>query len=154
ALIIADPAFELAGTSTAERQPPRAPRESAPSQEKVGFLSRLFGRRKATPRVYAPSAPAPTGVAAPGGRHSRDFNRSEYHFGRLPGTRVEGERIARLLGVQPWLDRAALEAELKKQHSPRILHLATHGFFLADQERDRNREARDLGLLSSPGRGG
>ena len=34
-------------------------------------------------------------------RLSRDFFRNKFHFKRLPGTRVEGERIADLLGVVP-----------------------------------------------------
>ena len=51
-------------------------------------------------------------------------------FTRLPGTRLEGERIATLLGVQPWLERVVLEAQLKTMRAPRLLHIATHGFFL------------------------
>src|SRR5205823_5431952 len=51
---------------------------------------------------------------------------------RLPGTRAEGERIAALLGVEPVLDQV-LDQPLKALRSPRILHLATHGFFLEDQ---------------------
>ena len=42
-------------------------------------------------------------------RCSRDFKRSDYHFPRLPGTREEGESVAELLGVQPWLEDAALD---------------------------------------------
>jgi CHAT domain-containing protein/tetratricopeptide (TPR) repeat protein len=79
------------------------------------------------------------------GRHSRDLDhdRGAYHFHRLPGTRAEGERVATRLGVPPWFDATALEGRLKTAcHSPRILHLATHGFFLPDQERDLNREDR------------
>ena len=66
---------------------------------------------------------------------------------RLPGTRVEGGRIATMLGVPPWMDVAALEGRLKTCRSPRVLHLATHGFFLADQPRDPNKERRDLGAV-------
>ncbi len=55
-------------------------------------------------------------------------------FERLPATRVEGEHIADLLGVQPWHGEAALKGRLKGLcHSPRILHLATHGFFFQSQ---------------------
>ena len=74
------------------------------------------------------------------GRCSRDLNQAGIEFGRLPGTRVEGEHIAELLPVKPWLEGAALEAKLKAHRSPRILHFATHGFFLADQQRDLNKE--------------
>jgi CHAT domain-containing protein len=81
-------------------------------------------------------------------RHSRDFSRESMHFGRLPGTRVEGERIAAMLGVTPWLDTSALEARLKSCRSPRILHLATHGFFLANQNAAGTGGHRGLGAWS------
>jgi CHAT domain-containing protein len=90
-----------------------------------------------------------TTTARSTGRHSRDLDRdrSAYHFHRLPGTRAEGERVAARLGVSPWLDATALEGRLKTAcHSPRILHLATHGFFLPDQQRDLNRQGRGLGF--------
>jgi hypothetical protein len=70
-------------------------------------------------------------------------------FDRLPGTRVEGERVGTRLRVSPWLDATALEGRLKAEcRSPRILHLATHGFFLPDQEPGFNRAARGLALDS------
>src|SRR5262249_55517464 len=96
-------------------------------------------------------------------RLSRDLDRGRYHFQRLPGTRAEGERVGRRPGAKPLLAGAALESRLKARGSPRILHLATHGFFLPDQQPDlghrfgRNLElafARDsagLGRLSGPG---
>jgi tetratricopeptide (TPR) repeat protein len=88
----------------------------------------------------------------PVGRRSRDLDRGKYHFARLPGTRGEGERIAALLEVQPWLGTAALEGRLKQHcRSPRILHLATHGFFLRDQPRDPNREGRELSAMAGTG---
>jgi CHAT domain-containing protein/tetratricopeptide (TPR) repeat protein len=69
------------------------------------------------------------------GRHSRDIDRVAGAC-RLPGTRTEGERIAALLQVKPWLEGEVLEGRLKEQCSPRILHLATHGFFCKDQPHD------------------
>ena len=96
-------------------------------------------------------AAAPTGI--PHGRCSRDLDRG-LRFGRLKGTRLEGERIAARLGVKPWLDATALESRLKACRSPRILHVATHGFFLADQKRDPNKEFRDLGTLPGQDTGG
>jgi CHAT domain-containing protein len=79
-------------------------------------------------------------------RQSRGLDRG-LRFGPLKGTRVEGERIAAQLGVKPWLDATALESRLKACRSPRILHLATHGFFLSDQQREPHKEFRDLGGL-------
>ena len=52
-----------------------------------------------------------------------------------------------MLGVKPWLRGQALEKRLKECRSPRILHLATHGFFLQDQPRELQREARGLGAV-------
>jgi CHAT domain-containing protein/tetratricopeptide (TPR) repeat protein len=72
-------------------------------------------------------------------------------FIRLPGSRKEGERIGQLLGVSPWLDRAALKGRLKTEcHSPSILHLATHSFFLGDQRPDPPIERGPLDLLDTP----
>lgn len=65
---------------------------------------------------------------------SRDLARSTLYFQRLPGTRSEGEEVARLLGIQPLLEGTALEATLKACHSPTILHIATHGFFQSDPD--------------------
>jgi CHAT domain-containing protein len=65
--------------------------------------------------------------------------RGGLHFHRLPGTRAEGDEIATLLGVSPLLAEAALERRVKVCCSPRILHLATHGFFLADPQRNLNK---------------
>jgi len=55
-------------------------------------------------------------------------------FSPLPNSAEEGKLIGEMLGVQPWLGKAALESTLKSCTSPRILHMATHGFFLNDQE--------------------
>jgi CHAT domain-containing protein/tetratricopeptide (TPR) repeat protein len=103
----------------------------------------------------AADAGSPGPAAATPSRCSRDFKRADYHFPRLPGTREEGERVASLLGVRPWLDGEALEGRLKGRRSPRVLHLATHGFFLTDQERDRNKGSRALERIGAePGRFG
>jgi hypothetical protein len=49
--------------------------------------------------------------------------------------------------VPPWLGATALEGRLKTAcRSPRILHLATHGFFLPDQQPGLYRESWGLGF--------
>src|SRR5262249_35023909 len=94
----------------------------------------------------------PVSAAVTGaGRCSRDLDRGRWAE-RLPDTRIEGEQIATLLGVQPWLDRAVLDARLKAVRSPRILHLATHGFFLDDQPHDPNQDRRDVGMIGATDR--
>jgi CHAT domain-containing protein/Tfp pilus assembly protein PilF len=89
----------------------------------------------------------------PGGRQSRDLDRGSLRFERLPGTRREGEQVAALLNVEPWLEGAALEARLKACQSPRILHIATHGFFLPDQERDPSGELPEEQPIGGQGSG-
>jgi CHAT domain-containing protein len=99
-------------------------------------------------QAHAQATSETAGVAHNAHRVSREIHTGDLErLGRLPGTRVEGERIARMLGVKPLLGEEALEARIKACRSPRILHLATHGFFLAGQRRDPNQELRGLGLL-------
>lgn len=74
-------------------------------------------------------------------------------FERLRGTRVEGERIAKLLEVEPLLGGRALEKNVKGSRSPGILHQATHGFFLPDAPRDPNKEQLGLESVERPGDG-
>jgi CHAT domain-containing protein/tetratricopeptide (TPR) repeat protein len=83
-------------------------------------------------------APSAETAAPPPGCLSRDLDRSTVHFGRLPGTRLEGERIAELLGAELFMGASAVERRVKGRRSPSTLHLATHGFFLADQPHDLN----------------
>ncbi len=60
------------------------------------------------------------------------------HFDRLPDTRVEADAVAGLLGktmpVTRLVGQTAVESALFNQQKPRILHLATHGFFLQGTE--------------------
>jgi len=86
------------------------------------------------------------------GRQSRDLDRSSLRFKRLPGTKVEGEQIAAQLGVKPWMQTEVLESQLKETRSPRILHLATHGFFLENQKRDPHQERLGLATIGEMSR--
>ncbi len=69
----------------------------------------------------------------PSGNRPVPVETRRLEFPPLPGTHIEGRWVGQRLGVDPWLGPEALEAPLKQQRSPRILHIATHGFFLADQ---------------------
>lgn len=51
-------------------------------------------------------------------------------FTQLSGTKMEGLKLAQLNGVQAFLEDSVVESWLKSVKSPRILHIATHGFFL------------------------
>ena len=65
---------------------------------------------------------------------SRDYRGLK--FPPLPGAEAEARSVAKLLGDDGVLRLGveAREAELKSVQSPRVLDLATHGFFLSDQE--------------------
>jgi CHAT domain-containing protein len=72
-------------------------------------------------------------------RLSQDFHKDVAPFKRLPGAYEEGKKVAELLrgenvSVCTWFDRKALDGPFKTVRAPRILHLATHGFFEEDQE--------------------
>ncbi|MBR8829443.1 MAG: CHAT domain-containing protein [Gomphosphaeria aponina SAG 52.96 = DSM 107014] len=56
-------------------------------------------------------------------------------FSPLVGTEIEGEEVAAFLGVKPSIEQEALKSQLSNcSSSPRILHLATHSYFLPDIE--------------------
>ena len=77
-------------------------------------------------------------------RRSVDFTALTYD--PLPGTAQEARALQALLpGAQLLLQQQATEAAIKQVRAPRVLHIATHGFFLADQPSDDNAaEARAL----------
>jgi CHAT domain-containing protein len=58
---------------------------------------------------------------------------SEVYFAPLGGTAQEAQAIKSLFAEATVLtDTQATESELKRVAAPRILHIATHGFFLTD----------------------
>ncbi|MGF1522621.1 MAG: CHAT domain-containing protein [Leptolyngbyaceae cyanobacterium] len=80
------------------------------------------------------TADATAQVASSNDRRSAKL--SQLQVGPLPGTAAEAEAIAPLLPNATILtEDQATENALKAAQAPRILHIATHGFFLADVER-------------------
>jgi CHAT domain-containing protein len=124
-VVVADPQFDLIRGST--------------GHGKRSLIRTLFRK------WYGRSTPASRSADA-GDRfaneHSPDARRKAWHFERLPGTRIEGEIIAGMLKVPLWHGPAALEQRLKERPSPRLLHLATHGYFLKDPPWYRDRPER------------
>lgn len=85
-------------------------------------------------------------VALRGESRSRDLSLTKWN--RLPGTRKEADEIREILkGDNPkeFTDKSALEEIMKEVRSPRRLHIATHGFFMEDQD--------DMELLKAGTRG-
>ncbi|MBD2436273.1 CHAT domain-containing protein [Nostoc sp. FACHB-110] len=67
-------------------------------------------------------------------------------FDSLPATKEEAVAIKKILpNAKLLLGKDATETAVKQLHSPSILHLATHGFFITDVEQNLN-ASRDLEL--------
>ncbi|ACK70236.1 Tetratricopeptide TPR_2 repeat protein [Gloeothece citriformis PCC 7424] len=58
----------------------------------------------------------------------------EIYFTPLPGTALEGEKIGQYLQITPITEKRAVETVIKSLNSPRILHIATHGYFLSVED--------------------
>ncbi|HVK82476.1 MAG TPA: CHAT domain-containing protein [Kofleriaceae bacterium] len=88
-----------------------------------------------------PSFDAAAPASGPGGsRGRRSSDLASLLWPPLPGTGAEADAIEkRMRGLKVYRGRAATETALKRIHGPKILHLATHGFFLPDED------APDLG---------
>ncbi len=77
------------------------------------------------------------------------------YFSELPGTLKEGQQIEQLFiqkqsqsSVKLFTKRQATEQQVMSLTSPKILHLATHGFFLKDNVKDNKTLERGLTLRS------
>jgi CHAT domain-containing protein len=67
-------------------------------------------------------------------RGQRSLTMTAMHWARLPGTEKEADALDKTMSeLTIYRGAAATEGQLKLLHGPRILHLATHGFFLPDQ---------------------
>ena len=88
----------------------------------VIFADPKFDAAPATPGAHGPTTR---------GRRSADLNQQ---WRPLPGTGQEADAVGRQLrGATIFRGADATETALKGVHAPRILHLATHGFFLRDE---------------------
>lgn len=80
----------------------------------------------------APPKPADPTLPATRGRRSSDL--ASLMWPALPGTAQEADEVTkRMPGLTIYRAAAATEAAVKGVHGPRVLHLATHGFFLPDE---------------------
>jgi CHAT domain-containing protein/tetratricopeptide (TPR) repeat protein len=80
-------------------------------------------------RGGAPS-PSPATTLA----QARSSDLSTIAWAPLPSTSQEGKQVAALLGTKPISGVMATATTLQQVRSPRVLHVATHGYFLADLE--------------------
>ena len=102
-------------------------------------LLRLLVRApaKSAPHVVANptfGGGAPVQIATGPSRGLRSYDLRNTSWAPLPGTADEAKVLGQLLeGATVLTGDKATEQALKKLTGPRILHVATHGFFLADQ---------------------
>jgi CHAT domain-containing protein len=67
------------------------------------------------------------------GEKQRSSELGSNHWSALPGSEREGLQLAALLRTGLISDSAANTLELQQVKGPRIMHVATHGFFVGDQ---------------------
>lgn len=77
-------------------------------------------------------------------RRSRSLNRDKLNLSRLPFTRIEGELIGEKLGQEAIMGEKVLEGSIREIKGPRVVRIATHGFFLENQESDQDRRGLDF----------
>ena len=130
-LVMGNPDFDFILPSSSRRE--EAPIKPGTPNAELGTNSLSLLTSAATPRAQFLS------------RSFRDFK-----FIPLPDSEHEARKAAAMLGTNCVLrlGAAAREADLKVVNSPRVLHLATHGFFLTDQEFKRTNGLADNFLLA------
>lgn len=75
---------------------------------------------------------------------------------QLPGTKIEIEKLDNLLentpGVeaQAYINTEATEEQVRALQNPKIFHIATHGFFLADQSNENNSNLNQERAVTNP----
>lgn len=100
-------------------------------------------------------------LSSTGLRHSFGTPQSgRLFFQRIPGTRREALAVEPLISslsanlTRPWLQMEASKGRLKKERSPFILHIATHGFFLENQDQAGGRQRTTEHIIRLPGERG
>lgn len=87
---------------------------------------------------------------ARGASARRSADMGQMFFNRLPGTASEAKALGAILPrVKVLTQEAATESALKQINGPRILHVATHGFFLPDEPRAGAEGTRGVSLGAS-----
>jgi tetratricopeptide (TPR) repeat protein/CHAT domain-containing protein len=108
--------------------------KSEPQSDLLLVANPLFGSNDENPNVQA---------------KPNQYRDSIGQFGPLPGTAREAVIIPQLIPASSkkaliLTENQAMEGRVKNAKSPRILHLATHGFFLKDSEISANQNFKEL----------
>jgi CHAT domain-containing protein len=121
------------------------PKFDATEAEQRAALDSASAQNGQSAAAAGKSAPGAGGAQpAEGGRRSRDLRGGALI--PLPGTQREVDTVAALLRQQHWQVQTytqvqALEERVTSVRGPRLLHLATHGFFESDQKRKLSENA-------------
>ena len=110
----------------------RLPLHRLSRQDAVVVADPDYGEMEGTVATKSRDVGLPPGLPQSAGTN---FSLANIYFPPLKGTGGEAQALKTIL---PWATiftrEQATEAALKQLHSPSILHIATHGFFLQDQE--------------------
>ena len=74
-------------------------------------------------------------------------------FSPLPATGQEVEAAANLIGGRKYVRQQALKAVVRQVSAPEVLYLATHGFFLPDQQWTPEKDTLSLTTFTTRGTG-
>jgi CHAT domain-containing protein len=128
ALLVGNPKFDLTA-----------------AQQKMAIAELRKGRDQGT-SVPAAASAGKNG-AADGEVASRGGDLKGGDLNPLPGTQVEVDTVDKLLKAAGWQPAEytgdlALKDAVTQAHGPRLVHVATHGFFLTDEELTANAAAQ------------
>ena len=94
-------------------------------------------------------APKPADAGTTRGRRSADL--SSLMWPPLPGTGQEADEVSKkMTNAKLYRGADATEAAVKALHGPKVLHLATHGFFLPDEPAPPPKDSDARGPAAPP----
>jgi CHAT domain-containing protein/tetratricopeptide (TPR) repeat protein len=109
------------------------------SDERAVLAQLNIAAGKPSPVASLTPAPVASVSPSPAASGQRSADRRGGALIPLPGTQVEVDAIDKLLKdsgwqVTPYTGDHALEEVVERLRNPRVVHFATHGFFLTDQD--------------------
>ena len=66
----------------------------------------------------------------------RSFDQKKRLWSSLPGTKKEAGYISKIIDAKLFVEEEASALNIQKQDSPKILHIATHSFYIGDKKEE------------------